>query len=672
MIDRTTGITSPSFAKLDGGWRITPWLVFSVALIARFIYVSLYAGSIPFWDQWDGEADRLFLPWLNGTWHWLNLFSPHNEHRIALTRLLTLALFEMNHRQWDNLVEAYACAVVFAAMETLLYARLSRGLPHPTQRFALLVFMALLAALPFAWENIVCGFQSQFYFMALVAIAMQSVAAFGIGSRRDIVLLAALGVISLFTMASGLIACLAVVVAVVIRGWLKEQAPAYFAPCIFGSMVLITIVGLALTPSLPFHNTLKAQGAAEHITSLMINLAWPWQPLLSRRWWCAILILWLPTLVWIVRVLHRRSLGRTDAFVGGMLTWVGLQFLAIAHSRGHDMSALASRYMDIPAIGIALNAYLALAQLTSTNNRFVGWVVATLFFIVTLLGLHRRQENDMNELLQRHALTVIETKHVRDYLATGNATNLQQPPLYIPYPDATRLRSLLDNPTVRAMLPRLTQQDYYSVKNLGRLSVIAMKWQAPFAQPSNYPLSPSGSTQQSMPTLTHHRSFELEPAVSVPTPRAAPASVPDSQIIRLPIASIHNTPLSVNAGQTVLGNINAPQTGRVVAFNVELGTYLNASNGSLELKLCKREECVSGSGDLQTSLDNNLFTIVLTHALAVSANDELTYSLTKDGGDVGVVIWLYPSIDGGSQKVSLKDGSAFNGKTAKLALSYAK
>ncbi|RDS79793.1 hypothetical protein [Dyella psychrodurans] len=672
MTHHAADSASPSFARFDGWWRITPWLMFLAALAARFAYVSVYAGSLPYWDQWDGEADRLLLPWLNGTWHWMDLFSPHNEHRIALTRLLTLALFELNHHQWDNLVEAYACAGVFAAMEALLYARLCRGLPHLSQRLGLLVFMTVLAALPFAWENIASGFQSAFYFMALVAIAMQSVAAFGKGSGRDIGLLLAFGIMSLFTMASGLIACLAVIVVVVVRNRSQKPASAYFAPCVFVCMALIALVGLVFTPAIPYHESLKAHGLAEHVRSLLINLAWPWQPSTSRRWWLLMVVLWLPTLVWIVRVLRGRNLCPADAFAAGMLTWVGLQFLAIAHSRGHDMSALSSRYMDIPAMAMALNAYLALVQLATTNKRLVSWTIATLFFAATLAGLHRRQGSDMSSLVQRHALTVNETRHVRDYLATGNPVVLQQPPLYIPYPDATRLQSLLDNLTIRAMLPRLTHQDYYSTQGLGWLSIVAMKWQAPFARSSNYPPTSANALQQTFSSLALHPSCELEPAVTVLVPRAAPVPIPASQLAFLPNDESDRTPLILNAGQTAFGSIHAPRAGRIVAFEVVVGTYFNTSNGSLQLTLCKGRQCASGSGDLQTSLDNSLFMIAVTPTLDVSAGDDLTYRLSKDGGSVGVALWLYPSVAGGPQKISLEDGQTFGGQTAKFALSYAK
>lgn len=126
-------------------------LIFLLVLVARIAYVSLYAGDLPFWDQWDGEADTLLRPWVEHTWRISELFRPHAEHRIAFTRLLTLALFEANNGQWDNLVETYVGAGIYAVMTALLYARLCREEVSPFVRWITLVIVVLLAMLPFDW-----------------------------------------------------------------------------------------------------------------------------------------------------------------------------------------------------------------------------------------------------------------------------------------------------------------------------------------------------------------------------------------------------------------------------------------------------------------------------------------------------------------------------------------
>jgi hypothetical protein len=48
-----------------------------------------------------GVEGRQFYPRLvDGTFTWLSIFDPHNEHRIVWTHLLNLILFKING-QWD-------------------------------------------------------------------------------------------------------------------------------------------------------------------------------------------------------------------------------------------------------------------------------------------------------------------------------------------------------------------------------------------------------------------------------------------------------------------------------------------------------------------------------------------------------------------------------------------
>lgn len=159
-------------------------------------------------------------------------------------------------------------------------------------------------------------------------------------------------------------------------------------------------------------------------------------------------------------------------------------------------------------------------------------------------------------------------------------------------------------------------------------------------------------------------------------PRSTPVAVPDSETVHLPIGSGRPQPLRLEAGQTALGTLVAPWAGKLVAFEVKLGNYFNSSTGLLKLDLCKGEgqgqQCADGRGDLLTSLDNQMFTIVLDQPLEVATAQSLSFRLRKEGGDKEVVVWTYPSTSGDAQTISRKDGKAAEGRTAQLALRYAR
>lgn len=436
------------------------FLLFSFLLISRTIYVSLFVEDLPFWDQWDGEADRLLRPWTEGRLHLDALFAPHNEHRILFSRLLTLIIFKLNNNQWDNLVETYVNAALFGAMWTMLCAWLHKK--DISKKFQIVTFTVIfiIAIQPYGWENMVAGFQSQFFFMAIAAIGMVAMAAFRPMSRSTWLWLCLAGAMSLFTMASGVLACISAAVVTLLRER-KDSSSKKYTLAVIMSMAVLTAIGLALVPHLPYHDALKSVGFHEHFSSLLTGLMWPMQPFDSQHWsirhcLAIAILIWMPTTIWAIRFLKHKQVSSAELFAAGIALWVVLQTAAIAHSRGHDMTALASRYMDISAIGLAVNAWFAIALFRQQGGAFIrvgARAIAILFFLAAIYGLETRVRSDWEQMSERHRLTLIQTINVHNYVRTGDFSHLTQPFLHIPYPDPNRLKTLLDTQTISAMLP---------------------------------------------------------------------------------------------------------------------------------------------------------------------------------------------------------------------------
>lgn len=441
------------------GWRAA-LLLFFLVLGIRFVYVALFAESTPYWDQWDSEADLLLRPWADGTWRFGDLFNLHNEHRIAFSRLLAIAIFEANDRQWDNLVEAYASAAIFAAMFALLYVLLRRGVTSRVGPAVLFVTIAVLAALPFEWENFLVGFQNSFYFMSIFAIAAIALVSFRRPSRSTLLLELGVGIAGLFTLASGLLAAPAAMAVVVMRNWRDRLRPEVLLA--YGAVfAFIFVLGMSLVPDVPHHRVLRAAGAVEHLNAFAVALMWPVQEG-TKHWSLAVraafaVLVWLPALSWGLRFVRTRSATAPDLFAGGMAIWAAIQALAMAHSRGHEMSEVTSRYMGLLALGLPINVYFALRLIAQVRapialSRWMRGAMAA-FFIVVAVALIARTPEDMHYLSERLGYMRIQAENTRAYVATRDFRHLQQPFLHIPYPDAERLRSLLDNPTIHAMLP---------------------------------------------------------------------------------------------------------------------------------------------------------------------------------------------------------------------------
>jgi hypothetical protein len=90
--------------------RLIPYLSFAIFVLGvKLVIVGHYGNAAPYWDQWDDGADALYRPWFEGSLHWADLFAWHNEHRILTTRLLALALIELNGQLWNPKLQMQSC-----------------------------------------------------------------------------------------------------------------------------------------------------------------------------------------------------------------------------------------------------------------------------------------------------------------------------------------------------------------------------------------------------------------------------------------------------------------------------------------------------------------------------------------------------------------------------------
>ena len=64
--------------------------LFLLILGAKWTFIDRYGTDMPDWDQWDAEGLHLYAPWFTHDHFVRELFTPHNEHRIVLTKLQNL------------------------------------------------------------------------------------------------------------------------------------------------------------------------------------------------------------------------------------------------------------------------------------------------------------------------------------------------------------------------------------------------------------------------------------------------------------------------------------------------------------------------------------------------------------------------------------------------------
>lgn len=437
--------------------RLLAFGLLFVFLVSIKLWISeRFATDLPNWDQWDAEGLHLLLPWQQGTLRLADLFAPHNEHRIALTKLWALVLVGLNG-QWDARIQMLFNGVLHSLIAVGLWAWLQ---PMLSSRWSRLLWVAALVATfapPHAWQNTLGGFHSQQYFLlGLSLVGMDRTLRCPGGSPGWILGISCLA-LALFSMASGPAAAAVTLVAVLafnrpLGSAVRENGPTLLAG------IAIVIGGVLLNVHFAGHDALRAKSVHDFALSLWRALQWPvtfWAPfaLLTYAPW-----LWL-----CCNLAFARSPAFPDrraavlAAAGG---WVVLQFLAAAYARGAGGAWPASRYFDTHTFGLLVNVAILLLVVSprvpapgrglATRLLLPAVLVVWLVSVGAGLTVHARRVIT-GDLPAVGAWFEAATRNTRLYLGTGDRQWLQEP--HIPYPSAEVLESRLTHRELTDLLP---------------------------------------------------------------------------------------------------------------------------------------------------------------------------------------------------------------------------
>lgn len=456
----------PSSPALDAR-GFTAWPLLSALFVAvfgaRLWLVHTYGNAVPFWDQWDGEADLLLKPWVTGHLRLRDLFAPHNEHPIFCSRVLALAIFAANG-QWDPRLEMVVNAGLCAGLAVAFAAALFR-IMHPGDRRPIVLALGLLFALPYAYENTLAGFQSAFYLL----LGFSLLAIWGLSTReafsRGWWAGAAGLILACLSLASGGLAAIAVMGLLILRAAREHRWPVAGERVTMLLCLVILVIGWNLKGYNPAHDALKARSVADFLLMFGRCLAWPF---MGQPWaglWMGAPLVILAAGHWGRRAGSGGAEGlpaRTAAveLLLGIGLWLGLQFAAIAHARGSGGIPPPGRYQDLLALGVVLNALAGLWLMRclspGSGQRRAAVVLGTAWLLVLANGLTRITVEDLTVgLPARRQLGLVEERNVRGFIATDDAASwlTNKPLLEIPYPLPDRLASLLRDPVIRAILP---------------------------------------------------------------------------------------------------------------------------------------------------------------------------------------------------------------------------
>lgn len=411
--------------------------------------VDRYGSDIPNWDQWDAEGEQLFLPYLRGELTVADFFRPHNEHRVVMTRLLALGLLAANG-QWDSKLECVFNAALHALVAVVWFVMGSRLLMGRWRLVWWLIIAALVAP-PHAWQNLLGGFHSQQYFLlgfSTIAIVYLVISRpWSPGWWWGVTC----AVLSLFTMASGLLAAMAVIATFGAIG-IRHRRLAFDQWPTVVVCVVIVVIGMWFHVTFPGHEPLKAASVREFLLAFWRFLQWPvvMVPLFP-------VLAVLPFLGLAVLLFRQDSPpDRRELAVFAIGIWIVLQYAATAYGRGAGALFPASRYLDTNLTGIGVLALSALIILTrhqvSEKYQTPRSFAFGLWSGAMALGLWVQLSEVLNHALPTtHAELVQREQNTQAYIWTGDPSHLNKP--QIPYPGATTLRERLEPEEIRNILP---------------------------------------------------------------------------------------------------------------------------------------------------------------------------------------------------------------------------
>jgi hypothetical protein len=428
-------------------WAL-PYVAFAfVVLGIKLLVIQQYGNATPYWDQWDAEADHLYRPWIEGSLRWHDLFVPHNEHRIVTTRILALLLFEMNGRVWDPRLQMVVNAGLHVLALLVLVYSLRQSCPERAG-VLLFSFACIVFSIPYGWENLLAGFQSQFYFLLLFSFGfLWCTVQYGLsGKLRFLVGMVSCAVLSFFSLASGALT-IAAGVGVLGAQWMRGVQKNNTTIGLMLFLFILFIVAIVLTPTISGHAVLKAKSFSDYVDALLQVTSWPAKPVFG-------IFIYTPMLVFIVwQLVNWRVSQHTAWFAFAMCLWSICQILAISY--GRTVGILSSRYLDVFSIGLITN-FVCILILRDNCKSWENLIKCFLIFwlLIVIHGFTKITPHAISDVQEKQYTGGEQEKNIRAYLTSGDFAHLEHKPfLHIPYPNAERLKNLLDNKTIKAFLP---------------------------------------------------------------------------------------------------------------------------------------------------------------------------------------------------------------------------
>jgi hypothetical protein len=450
---------------------------FLLVLGAKLWLIGQVGPTAPDWDQWGQEAERVYIPWLEGRFGSAELFAWAGVHQRPWSRLLAIALLEANGGQWDPQLQQIAGALIQAAVMAGAAVFVARRLGPGAGAISFAV-LAICLVFPYAWRNTLWGFQSHIHILlGFSLVSLFGLTAYAAGSAGWILGLVS-GLCAVFAAGSGFVAgaaCAATAGAEALfgrRSW-RCVAPTLVAGAAL-SVLGVTLLSLGSAHDVTGENNFRVLRAEPGesplarpvavLSALGGVLGWP-LPSPGLAGW----LLYAPFFVFAWRWIRgaRRAGGEPEAtpwtaaetLLLALGCWSFLQALGLSALRS---GAVTARHRDLVFFGPWVNALALLLLLRHAAagsaggaGRLAARTAAVAFagvlavgFVASALAVWRTEIPEWRRELDERVATL------QLFLATDDPSHFEgKPRRSLPHPRPELLVRVLRNPELRRILP---------------------------------------------------------------------------------------------------------------------------------------------------------------------------------------------------------------------------
>jgi hypothetical protein len=420
-------------------------------LVVRRFYVS-----VPYWDEWDDAFGVLAWFRVHGL-DWGAVFAQHTEHRIPVARLYFILIYSI-FGEGNELALLTGHAVLMGIVAGLWVYALRR-LGESPWLCAASVFVLLSLS---QHENMLWGFQVEFYTLVLSMLAATCAIAFAERISWPLLLACAAGcAISTYSIASGVSAWVAVAVLLLLRllldrawgaGGSRRRAWTQIGVLIALAAANVAAYLYHYVQMHPPRAATRSVGelAAWSLTALVFPLIDPlvagqsrWLPLA-----CAVVL--GPIAAGFLVYWRRRDRARLLLSAGVMLMVLG-NISLIGYGRS-GMKFVASRYGTVClwTSVVSLLAIAALLREARGGRRRLLLVPITIAAVILLAGQAWRDKTFVRDVKEVRRARLEFEHNVVSYLIDASPDRAL--PAFLPFPPEP-IGPLLSDPNYLAVLP---------------------------------------------------------------------------------------------------------------------------------------------------------------------------------------------------------------------------